>query len=227
MRTVRECAQELMSIEQLACGRKCAYSLLHHIRNQIGLYEVDGNELCHLVVTQCDSGYQGTICIHQELSPLAKEVSHFAIARLVANGNHALALCKKWAYACYAWACRPILRSLISHLRPRSDKSSTLALPVAVQSVCTTMGSIEPVRATWHTSSNNLHTTCKGENMDTQESAEWHRQLRQGALSSFSHFRRLLKQGSELSADDRQGLVDMLNYTEEHMVAMWQIEDMA
>lgn len=63
--------------------------------------------------------------------------------------------------------------------------------------------------------------------MNTQESAEWHRQLRQGALSSFSHFRRVLMSGKELNDDDRRGLVDMLNYTEEHMVAMWQIEDMA
>ena len=52
---------------------------------------------------------------------------------------------------------------------------------------------------------------------------EWEEQVRLGGLQALTHFRKLLLSGKELTADDRQGLVDLLSYTEDHMVAVWEI----
>lgn len=58
-----------------------------------------------------------------------------------------------------------------------------------------------------------------------EETAEWHRQVRHGALQSFTHHRRLLVQGGELSQDARQGLIDLLDYMEDHLVTLWPVVD--
>ena len=63
--------------------------------------------------------------------------------------------------------------------------------------------------------------------MDTQENAQrWDRAVRQGALQAFTYFRRRLRQGGEMRADERQGLIDLLDATEEHLVTMWQLVEM-
>lgn len=55
---------------------------------------------------------------------------------------------------------------------------------------------------------------------------QWSEQVRQGALQAFTFFRRRLRQGGELAEDERQGLIDLLDATEEHLVTIWQLVEM-
>lgn len=61
--------------------------------------------------------------------------------------------------------------------------------------------------------------------MDEKSDAQlqWEEQVRLGSLQSLSHFRRLLLSGKPLSRDDRQGLIDLISYTEEHLMSMWEL----
>lgn len=62
---------------------------------------------------------------------------------------------------------------------------------------------------------------CKVSEKTAAQRHEWEEQVRQGGLQALAHFRRLLLSGKELSADDRQGLLDLLEHTENHMVLVW------
>ena len=55
---------------------------------------------------------------------------------------------------------------------------------------------------------------------------QWSEQVRQGALQAFTFFRRRLRQGGELAEDECQGLIDLLDATEEHLVTIWQLVEM-
>ena len=61
---------------------------------------------------------------------------------------------------------------------------------------------------------------------DGQEkpSQQWLDEVRQGGLSYFTHLRRLLKASevTVLEGDEKQALLDFLEYTEEHLVRMWE-----
>ena len=58
-----------------------------------------------------------------------------------------------------------------------------------------------------------------------KQSAEWLEGVRIGGIEALSHFRVLLHQRKPLSEDDRQGLIDLLDYTSDHLQAMWTFVD--
>jgi hypothetical protein len=64
-------------------------------------------------------------------------------------------------------------------------------------------------------------------NKSAEEIAEWERQVRLGALQSFTFFRtrlyRLRDEGRPLTSDELAGLIDLLDYTEQHLVDMWDL----
>ena len=60
-----------------------------------------------------------------------------------------------------------------------------------------------------------------------KQSAEWLEGVRIGGIQAISHFRVLLHQRKPLSDDDRQGLIDLLDYMVEHLQVMWEfVEDL-
>lgn len=54
---------------------------------------------------------------------------------------------------------------------------------------------------------------------------KWLDEVRMGGLAYISHVRRLLSQSERVvvEGDERQALLDFLNYTEEHLVSMWEL----
>lgn len=62
------------------------------------------------------------------------------------------------------------------------------------------------------------------EKTDAQVRA-WEEQVRLGGLQAFTYFRSLVLSERPWSADDRQGMVDLLNVSEQHMIVMWETLD--
>lgn len=71
--------------------------------------------------------------------------------------------------------------------------------------------------------------------MEMKSSAEWQAAAKVGALQALAHYRRLLQERElvdeetgetdcvVLRRDDAEGLADMLNIMEDHMVRMWDL----
>lgn len=141
MRRVRQRAQGLMPTQQLPSRRQRARHALSERYDEVGMQQVHSYDLCHLLVSQCDSRQQCAIYVHEELAAVTKEVAHFALFRQVAYRNHDRVYCKNCAYVTVRM---PILRTLCSQLRLISDKASTSALQVVCTSVYVPICSIEP-----------------------------------------------------------------------------------
>lgn len=57
---------------------------------------------------------------------------------------------------------------------------------------------------------------------------QWEEEVRRGALQAFTYFRRRLQaEDDPLDSDTRDGLIDLLNYTEEHLVEVWKLIEMS
>lgn len=61
----------------------------------------------------------------------------------------------------------------------------------------------------------------KESTVSEQGSAEWLENVRLGALQAMTYFRGRL-QADAMSPEDREGLIDLLNYTEDHLRLMWE-----
>lgn len=255
MRRVRQGAQGLVSGEQPAPWWQGASHALSQANDELGLRKVQGDDLHHFFIAQYDSGRQGAVSVDAELAPLTEEVGHFAITRNVANCEHSAqrslsctagahsrcrgyvgdpscpCLCSCHTSGVYVTVRRPILRTWLSQSRLIRNTASRMALQRVVQNWLATMGSnwcIEPASGTpFAPLRTDIHLSSKGDNMDRQDNApvEWQGQVKHGALQTFAYYRRLLKAQGELTSDARQGLIDIIDFTEDHMMAMWEIID--
>src|SRR5690348_14182735 len=70
-----------------------------------------------------------------------------------------------------------------------------------------------------------MSTHAKGEEMNEKMNEQWLDEVRKGGLAYISHVRRLLLSAPKvvIEGDERQGLLDFLEYTEDHLVSMWEL----
>ena len=88
MRRMRQHLELAALMQQFARGGQRVTHLLSQAYEQFGMRQVHEHNLLHFFVTQCDTGCQLPIEVALEYAPLAEEMDHGTVARVVRDGQH-------------------------------------------------------------------------------------------------------------------------------------------